>query len=228
MIQGIRKAHPKGTHHTMYPHYIPRTIPVSKSKKPHPCQPPWGYITAQNLKPPGPHLVPNPTSSPTQFPSPVLLFLPSFLLGQETLLPGGLNQPSCHHLPLPTTLPSGSTSSLARSTHKAWVTLGLLVRIGKKWAQKEKAKRQLSCTSHVHQLPAPPPPSQATPAQREGNSEGSREKGVPRPLRRGKMAPDRRSQPRAPSANIGQTGSSRGRGGAARSTEERLPSRKTS
>lgn len=30
---------------------------------------------------------------------------------------------------------------------------------------------------------------------------------MPHPLKRRKMAPDRRSQPRAPSANIGQTGS---------------------
>lgn len=30
---------------------------------------------------------------------------------------------------------------------------------------------------------------------------------MPHPLKRRKMAPDRRSQPKAPSANIGQTGS---------------------
>lgn len=70
-------------------------------------------------------------------------------------------------------------------------------------------------------LPKPPPP------KGEGNREEGREKGVPHPLRTGKMAPDHRSQPRAPSANIGQTGSSRGRGGAARSTQRKdYPQRK--
>lgn len=62
----------------------------------------------------------------------------------------------------------------------------------------------------LYQTRTPPVPSlssQATPAQEGGSRQGRREKGVPHPLKRRKMAPDRRSQPRAPSANIGQTGS---------------------
>lgn len=42
-------------------------------------------------------------------------------------------------------------------------------------------------------LPKPPPPKE------RGVEKGVEEEGMPHPLKRGKMAPDHRSQPRAPS-----------------------------
>lgn len=108
-----------------------------------------------------------------------------------------------------------------------------------RWEGAQRGRRRpggsFLCKRHSHQhtsslLPPLFPSSQATPAQGGGSREGSGEKeGVSHPLRRGKMAPDRRSQPRAPSCQHRTDRKWQGREVRLREVAgERLPSKKTS
>lgn len=139
-------------------------------------------------------------------PSPALLLLPSFSWVSSLFSPGAqispavtIPPPSSPHLAPPPPL-AGSTHKAWGNTESSWAGLG-----GKGHRGGGEGQEAASFVTDIH-TSAPAPSSSPScfpshpPPQGGRSGEGSGEKeGMPHPLRRGKMAPDHRSQPRAPS-----------------------------